>query len=280
MLLRVLVLIVSWKALAIGQDADPELNTLLMEATFRVTGPAKTPNQGTSIGTGFFMGKPIPGSSGGGYVLVTAAHVFEDISGDNATIVLRKKQADNSYKLTPFQIAIRDGDKNLYVKHPDVDVAAILVSNLPAENDITLLGMDFLADEATFVTLRIHPGNNLTALGYPLGATANEWGFAILRSGRISSYPLLPIKTVKTFLFDFRVFGGNSGGPVYLVEPRATFAPPHSIPLGGSIQYIVGLVTQQVYSNTAGNPALDLGVIIPSPFIKETIDMVKFPTDK
>jgi hypothetical protein len=152
-----------------------------------------------------------------------------------------------------------------------------LVEHLPTENDIPLLGYDYLAEEDTFVKLHIHPGNNLTALGYPLGAAANDWGFAILRSGKIASYPLLPLKMVKTFLFDFRVFNGNSGGPVFLEEPRATFAGPHNIPLGGTIHFIVGLVTQQLYSNAPGNPALDLAVIIPSPFIKETIGMTKDP---
>jgi trypsin-like peptidase len=193
------------------------------------------------------MGKPIPGTQRAWYVLVTAAHVFDDISGDTATIVLRKKQADSTYKLTPYQFPIRAQGKNLYEKHPDVDVAALVLDHLPTENDIPLLGYDAFAEEDTFEKLHIHPGNNLTALGYPLGAAANEWGFAILRSGKIASYPLLPIKTVKTFLFDFRVFSGNSGGPVFLEEPRATFAGPRNIPLGGTIQFIVGLVTQQLY---------------------------------
>ena len=40
----------------------------------------------------------------------------------------------------------------------------------------------------------------------------------IRASGRIASYPITPTSKTRTFLLDFEVFEGNSGGPVFLYE--------------------------------------------------------------
>ena len=68
-----------------------------------------------------------------------------------------------------------------------------------------------LADDEMLSLFEANPGEELTALGYPLGAESNSAGFAILRSGKIASYPLLPTEATQKFLFDFAIFPGNSG---------------------------------------------------------------------
>ena len=82
-----------------------ELNTLLMHSTFLIVGPTKIPNQYT-FGTVFLMGIPYKGDAKvARIVIVTAAHVFEGISGDTATLqlVVETPMAPT----TPFPISSR-----------------------------------------------------------------------------------------------------------------------------------------------------------------------------
>jgi hypothetical protein len=135
----------------------------------------------------------------------------------------------------------------------------------------------------------IHPGDELFCLGYPLGAEANPQGFAILRSGKIASFPLTPAKAVKSFLYDFEVFGGNSGGPVYFVDKSRTYGG--TTHLGETICSVVGLVSEERfqprqsvklledgsdqtrYEVTEKREKLKLAVVVPAQFIKETLDI-------
>jgi len=56
-----------------------------MESTFMIQGQA---SQGSTIGTVFILGRPVPNTDPpkGKYVMVTAAHVLEEMLGDNAII--------------------------------------------------------------------------------------------------------------------------------------------------------------------------------------------------
>ena len=103
-----------------------ELNTILMESTFRIHGPKKGDASKSSFGTVFLIGKPSPDASKAYYVLVSAAHVFEDIEGENGTLTLREKHSDGSYTQKFWSVKLRDKDATLYVKHRDLDVAALL----------------------------------------------------------------------------------------------------------------------------------------------------------
>ncbi|MBV8682505.1 MAG: serine protease, partial [Caulobacteraceae bacterium] len=94
--------------------------------------------------------------------------------------------------------------------------------------------------------------------------SANTAGFPILRAGRVASYPLGPSKAFPTFLLDFRVFPGNSGGPVYL---NSTGASPDG---GGGTSgpVIAGMLTQQV---EMGQENLGIGIVTQAQFIRETV---------
>src|SRR5689334_139500 len=75
-----------------------EINTLLMHATFRIHGPARrNPTRQVAFGTVFVMGLPRPENPAvSNIVLVTAAHVLDDIGGDVATLMLRKPNQDGT----------------------------------------------------------------------------------------------------------------------------------------------------------------------------------------
>jgi hypothetical protein len=255
-----------------ARSQRPELNTALMESTFKIQGIARGNPAGTVVGTVFFIGRPSKSDPSRSYfVLITARHVL-DAMEDDATILLREKQPDGSFRKFPHTFKIRENGKDLYVHHDQADVAAMYF-RMPIKDPFMMLDKDFLADDDKLKLYEMHPGDELLCLGFPLAAEANEIGFPILRSGRIASYPLIPTKTVKSFLYDFRVFDGNSGGPVYFTYDTRTFGGNlHS----GGIMGIVGLVSQQNYSAIPGHfgQPLDLGVIVPAVFIVETINML------
>jgi hypothetical protein len=62
--------------------------------------------------------------------------VFEGVNGDNATLQLRRKNADGTYSTFPFQFPIRKDGKPLYTRHPTADVAA-MYADIPDEVPMT-----------------------------------------------------------------------------------------------------------------------------------------------
>ncbi|MHB8886256.1 MAG: S1 family peptidase [Methylovirgula sp.] len=248
----------------------PELNTILMESTYLIYGPTKGDPTKTSFGTAFLMGKPTPDKTKHYYVLITAAHVFDGINGDIATLKLREKQSDGSYRPKPWNIKIRENGIPLYVKPADADVAALYV-NMPDDLGVKILPTALLADDDVLKKFELHPGDELFCLGFPL-LVSSQAGFPILRSGTIASYPLVPTALNKGFYFDFRIFEGNSGGPVYFVDYGRTYGGRTH--LGEIDQFVVGLVTSQLISKLYNNQRLELALVVPSSYILETIKLL------
>ena len=113
----------------------------------------------------------------------------------------------------------------------------------------------------------------MMTLGFPRGLAANSAGFPILRAGRVASYPIAPAKIFPTFLLDFSVFPGNSGGPVFMSGP-ARHAMDANGQGGQDVEFIAGLLTQQVELNSE---RLDIGIVTNARFIRETISLIKDP---
>jgi hypothetical protein len=188
------------------------MNTLLMQNTFRISGPsAKTPGE-LSYGSGFIIGTPtISDSTRLWSVLVTAAHVLDDIKGETATISLRTRDKDGMYTELPYTYRIRNGYRHLYKTNSEADVAAAFIQ-LPNSVEINGISASFLLSDERIKELELHPGDEVFVLGFPLYTDLNT--FPVLRSGVFSSFPLTPMKAVKSYFVNFRVFPGNSGGPV------------------------------------------------------------------
>jgi len=121
-----------------------------------------------------------------------------------------------------------------------------------------------LAGADTFSKYSIGPGDEMMVLGYPQGLSADTAGFPILRSGRVAS-PVEPTTVSPTFLLDFRVFPGNSGGPVFMSE--ADHRRPGA-DQGQEVQFIAGMLTQQVEQNDV---RLEIGIVTDAEFVRETI---------
>jgi hypothetical protein len=217
----VLLLLVS-AVIGLSQAPSEEINTLLMHSTFRIVGPSSTAPGKTVFGTVFFMGRPLKNDlKNSRAVLVTAGHVLDDIGKDTATLALRRRNTNGSYTPFDFSFKIRKGEQNLYIKHPEFDVAAMYIE-VPEHLPITVLPPAVLADDKRIEDLEIHPGDTVLYLGFPLAAST-QGGFPFLRGGRLSSYPLIPVNSVKEWNIDGPVEGGNSGGPVYFYASFGEF---------------------------------------------------------
>lgn len=247
-----------------------EINTQLMEATFEIVGPSAKQVGATSGGTVFLMGKPVSDNRAS-YVLITASHVLEEITGDTAKMLFHWRNDDGSYGQGDYEFAIRQNGKALFVKHKEVDVAAMYMQMPTKFQKVKLLPTNLIGTDEWLQKYEIHPGDELICLGYPLFATGQH-GFPILRSGKIASYPLLPAKDQKNWLFDFRIFPGNSGGPVYFADRNRMYGGATHI--GETIQFLAGLITQQINSTIFKDKDLSLGVVIPAVFISETLDLL------
>lgn len=196
--------------------------------------------------------------------LVTAHHVLDIMKKSTISLHWRRLDENGVWHREPEEIKIRDANNNqLWYNHPEKDVAVILV-NPPHGPRAAALPFNSLMTEKSLKDRDITLGDELLALGYPKGLSANDLGFPILRSGRVASYPIWPLKQFPTFLMDFSVFPGNSGGPVYISEGS-----------GGSSKYrhsdghfIAGMLTQQVNLDQIN---LEIGIVLHSNFIRDTL---------
>lgn len=242
-----------------------DLSVDLINATVQLEQPL---GDGTrTVGTGFLVNAPTPDGKPR-VVLVTAGHVFDRMPIATARIGYRVQQQDGGWRYDPRPLTIRDNDgKPDWTKHPDRDIAVIAIE-APPEFARAAIPLAWLAQDDTFTRYGLGPGDEMMALGFPRGLSANQAGFPILRSGRVASYPLAPSASFPTFLLDFSVFPGNSGGPVFMAE-GARRRPGASETQ--EVQFIAGLLTQQV---ELGGERLEIGIVTHARYIREAIDML------
>jgi S1-C subfamily serine protease len=248
-----------------------DLAVELIHATVQLEQPL---GDGTrTVGTGFLIATP---SADGKprVVLVTANHVLQKMPKANARIGYRFSNSDGSWSYAPQQLQIRDDKgRELWTHHPTRDVAAIAIS-APPEFAKAAIPVDYLAADETFAQYRVGAGDEMMALGFPRGLSANQAGFPILRSGRIASFPVAPAKVFPTFLLDFSVFPGNSGGPVFMAPQQAVAADVSTVSTEPKRGFIAGLLTQQVELN---NERLEIGIVTHAKYVRETLALLQNP---
>ena len=245
-----------------------DLSIALIQATVQVDQPQGEGHR--TVATAFLVDDPTPDGRPR-TVLVTAGHVFGEMPGPQARIGWRTQGADGVWRFDPKPLTIRDGATELWVRNPSRDIAAIEIT-APPEFARAAIPLSWLADGDAFAKYAIGPGDQVAALGYPRGLSANGAGFPILREGYIASYPLSPIAQFPDFLVDFNAMPGNSGGPVY-IEKVAPAGPPGSAP-PPRVQLVAGMLIQEVEQTTG---RLDLGVVVQAAYIRETIALLDPP---
>lgn len=253
--------------------AADDLSTQIVQCTFKLT-------NGKVNGTAFVLSRLVENASPQ-RILVTAAHAFEQMGGDEATLVARKLRADGTYEKFNVSVRLRQEGRQLWVRHPTQDAAVVPVS-LPAELNVPELSADLLATDEMLKTYEIHPGDIIRCAGYPHAREfeANEAGFPVVRLGCIAGFPLLPTKVTRTFLFDFNTFEGDSGGAVYLDDTHRYYGGKAQ---EGRVRLILGLIHGQhfideqfttVYQSGKTRHRMGLGIVVHASSIRETIEML------
>ena len=210
------------------------------------------------LGSGFLVNAPKPDGTPR-TVLVTAGHVFDNMPGAVAYIDYRLAKPEGGWTFSPQPLTIRSDPYLLWTKSPDEDVAVIAVQ-APPEFARSAIPLSWLADDASFSGAEIAPGDEMFALGFPDGHSANPEGFPILRSAHVASYPLVTNPAYPRFMLDMRVLMGESGGPVFLASP---IQRRPGGPLAGT-PYVTGLIA-------AAAPKYEWAFVIESPVIRRAI---------
>lgn len=238
---------------------EPEFSVAVIEATVMIE--QQIGENRKAIGTGFLVTDTAPDGHAR-VVLVTAKHVFEEMSRSRLQIGFRA-EVNQEWAYTPADLDIRTHQgRPLWTSHPERDVAVIEL-RVPEELAAKAIPLAYLADDDSFSQDVVAPGEEFMALGYPRGLSANAAGFPILRMGRLASYPMGASTTSPTFLLDFSVFPGNSGGPV--------LRNPDSKNGEGRRGLIAGLLTQQV---EVDRERMDIGIVTHARFVRETLGVL------
>jgi len=247
-----------------------DLSVQLMQATVQLEQPLG--NGTRTVGTGFLISEVTPDGKAH-TILVTANHVFDKMPKGEARVGYRIANPDGSWSYSPQPLKIRDAEGHpLWTHHPSRDVAAISIT-APAAFAKAAIPEDYLAADDTFSKYQVGAGDEMMALGFPRGLAANPAGFPILRAGKVASFPIAPAKVYPTFLLDFAVFPGNSGGPVFMSGPARRASADPAQPRQ-DVEFIAGLLTQQVELNSE---RLDIGIVTNAKYIRETIGLIRDP---
>jgi len=211
------------------------------------------------MGTGFFVGVQNPTDSTNRWpVLVTAAHVVNGIPGEQLYIDMRKRRTVDPLTVN---FRFREGQKNLYVQHPEEDVVAMFVNGIWDTVDRVWINYEDVAGNQTFREKEIHVGDNIKVFGFPKGIIMNL-SLPMVRSGIIAGLLLPPATT--TILIDSRILPGDSGGVVYMHEPNRT-VNGKALPVSAVVGIHVGHWTDE---------SANLGNVLSSQLVRETVDIL------
>jgi len=244
-----------------AESPDRDLTVGLINATVQLDQPSGPDTR--TVGTGFLIQAPRADGTPR-VVLVTAAQLLDMMPEPEARIGWRTALPEGAWRFDPEPLTIRDNEgEPLWTRVPGQDVAVMEIT-APDAFARAAIPLGWLADENAFDAWQVGPGDELLSLGFPRGLSANRAGFPILRVGRISSYPLSPVSAFPTFLLDFTVFPGNSGGPVFWTPTArkrpGTVAPDHP--------FIAGLLSQEVRVH---DEPLEIGVVTHAVHIRAAI---------
>lgn len=231
--------------------------TEMLSATFKIHDPAVT-------GTCFLVRREAPDTA---LYLVTAAHMLKGTKADKATIVLRERLEDGTYKRRDYPVVIRRDGKPLWVRHAKDDVAVLRLTEAPPV-PVGTLPISAFADEARITAAGLRICSPFFVLTYPKTFEANSAGFPVARQGIISSFPLVPIAKKHTFLGDFTAFGGDSGGPAFVPS-----ADGHPMLIGMVIaQFRHDEQVKTEYEERSIHYPLGLGEVLHAQFVRDTIE--------
>lgn len=254
----IVVLVLLNSGLSATANEPPQLAAL--RATVRMT-------NGKASGTAWVVRTETPPRT----VLVTAGHVFDEMKDLPCRLIWRAAGPDETSVRREVETPIRDGERPMWVRHPDLDVAAMPIV-LPAGVDCQPFAWKQLADEQSLRDRRVQVGQELFIPCFPVQVEANAAGWPILRRGSLATHPLLPVADVQDYYVDYSHFGGDSGAPVVAFQSDQ--------PLVIGLVYAMHRQTENITTDfeirTIHTP-LHLAHVVPAPFIRTTIERLATP---
>ena len=214
--------------------------------------------------------------------LVTNRHVFE--ARDKVT--LRFNTDDGNIKLFDLDLNFPNGDTRWLV-HPDQDVDLALLSINPSALKVNNIDPVFISEEIfayldDFEEIGISVGDDVYAIGFPMGIAGETQNYPCVKSGLISRIDAEIVRIKKAFLIDSSIFPGNSGGPVILkpqiasLSQSKTVGKPHLLGvISGYLSYSEKLYTHQTNPPTVASATREnsgLTFCVPITYAKEIYD--------
>ena len=251
---------VLWSSFGALLAAEPIEDVL--SATFRLT------DRKTSA-TCFVVERDVKPKS---LALVTAAHFFEQVSADECWVMLRSRQADETYVRREHRLVVREEGKPRWKRHPEQDLA-VLAFELPEGVECTPFRFEQIAAEEDLKARRIRVAQEAWIPGYPAQLEANSAGWPVLRRGSIATHPLVPLAAAKTMIVHVSSFGGDSGSPV-VVFPNAE---RNTSPLVAGV--LLGMHRQtdkssSTFEERTTHTPLDLAIVVQGPLVRETLELL------
>ena len=225
-------------------------------------------SKGTVSATGFVVAlDKRPDGEAPRHILITAAHVFDEIKGIDCKVVMRTVAADGKFTRREVTVALRSGEKRLWTRHTDMDVA-LIAFDPPAGVDLKPFAYRRVADAKWAADGKVAVGQDVLIPCFPAQLEANPAGWPVLRKGSIATHPLSPLSAAKTMMIDYSNFGGDSGAPVVITSADG----PVVVGLVSGMQRQTVRVTTPFEDRTTHTP-LGLAIVVQSPFIRETVEL-------
>jgi S1-C subfamily serine protease len=214
--------------------------------------------------------------------LVTNRHVFNQRKKAH----LRFNTQDGRVKFFEQDLFFADGE-TCWLAHPnkDVDLALLNVhgSNFGANN----IEPNFIAEESfayhkNFEEIGISVGDDIFAIGFPMGIAGEVQNYPCVKSGLISRIDSEIVTEKQAFIIDSSIFPGNSGGPVILRPTNMSLTGTKAV----SNPYLLGVISgylpyrEKLYTHQTNPPTVvtqtsensGLTYCVPMDFVKEIYD--------
>ena len=256
------------------QEEVGRVSEKLLKAVVRINTPA---NQ---TGTGFLISNEITDNRDTLRVvfLVTNKHLVGDWNVADGSISIYNDWIDVflyrrvTSQQIPTKVHLKDKSGNIlkekFILHPEANIDIVLInifSELKADSiDFSSFDMTYLLPFASIKQWGTGLGDQIFALGYPLGVTSLKNNYPIAKSGYVASVPgeefainvnvinrnKQKVKTRlngKILIIDGLIVGGNSGGPIVLPSELLIRRDPktNQIQFGSKmiLNFVIGIVS-------------------------------------
>ncbi len=211
--------------------------------------------------------------------LVTNRHVFDGKDGVHLRFNLQNGKSEVVAQALKFP------NRELrWLAHPNKKVDLALLNVIPQvlinrSIDYIFFNEELFALQRNFGKLGISVGDEVYALGFPMGFAGVTQNFPYAKIGIISRFDKELLRNNKAFLIDSSIFPGNSGGPVILKPTNISLTNTKPV----SSTHLLGAITgylpyrEELYTHQTTPPSVvslerehsGLSFVVPMDYVKQ-----------